>query len=59
MPEAGLAALFEDPSREVHALEREGQTVGIAELDRRVAGEVEISFFGVAARRSAPARRAS
>ena len=47
MPEARLAALIKEPSREVHALEREGETVGIAELDRRVAGEVEISFFGV------------
>jgi len=49
MPEAKLAALLRDPLREVHALERDGETVGIAELDRRVANEVEISFFGVAA----------
>jgi GNAT superfamily N-acetyltransferase len=47
MPEARLAALITDPLREVHALDREGETVGVAELDRRVAGEVEISFFGV------------
>lgn len=49
MPEADLAALLRDPRREVHALERDGETVGIGELDRRVAGEAEISFFGVAA----------
>lgn len=48
MPDAKLAALLRDPLREVHALERRGDTVGIAELDRRVEGEVEISFFGVA-----------
>ncbi len=49
MPEASLAALLRNPLLEVHALERDGQTVGIAELDRRIAGEVEVSFFGVAA----------
>jgi GNAT superfamily N-acetyltransferase len=48
MPEARLAALLRNPLLEVHALERDGETVGIAELDRRVGGEVEISFFGVA-----------
>ena len=49
MPEAKLAALLGNPLLEVHALERDGETVGIAELDRRVPGEVEISFFGVVA----------
>jgi GNAT superfamily N-acetyltransferase len=49
MPEAKLAALLRDPLREVHALERKGETVGIAELDRSVENEAEISFFGVAA----------
>jgi hypothetical protein len=29
MPEAELAALLRDPLREVHALERDGETVGI------------------------------
>jgi GNAT superfamily N-acetyltransferase len=48
MPEAKLVALLRNPLLEVHALERDGETVGIAELDRRIAGEVEISFFGVA-----------
>lgn len=47
MPEAELAALLRDPLREVYALERDGETVGIAELDRREKGEVEVSFFGV------------
>jgi GNAT superfamily N-acetyltransferase len=49
MPEAKLAALLRDPLREVHALERNGETVGIGEIDRRIEGEAEISFFGVAA----------
>jgi len=48
MPEAELARLLAGPRREVLALEKTGETVGIAELDRAVAGEVEISFFGVA-----------
>src|SRR5690606_10582374 len=49
MPEARLAAIIRDPGFAVNVLERDGETVGIAELDRRVAGEVELSFFGVAA----------
>lgn len=49
MPAERLAAIIRDPRVEVHALERGRETVGIAELDRRVAGEVEISFFGLAA----------
>ena len=49
MPEAKLSALLRNPLLEVYALERQGETVGIAELDRRVPGEVEISFFGVVA----------
>src|SRR5262245_11888085 len=48
MPEAKLAALLRNPLLQVHTLERDGETVGIAELDRRIAGEVEVSFFGVA-----------
>ncbi len=50
IPEAKLSALLRNPLLEVHALERDGEVVGIVELDRRVPGEVEISFFGVAAR---------
>lgn len=49
MPDAELAALLRDPMREVYALERDGEMVGIGELDRRVAGEAEVSFFGVVA----------
>lgn len=48
MPEAQLVALLANPRLEVYALDRGAETVGIAELDRRVEGEVEVSFFGVA-----------
>jgi GNAT superfamily N-acetyltransferase len=48
MAEDKLDAILSDPSVEVYSLDREGETVGIAELDRRAAGVVEISFFGVA-----------
>lgn len=48
-PDDQLAAILTHPLREIYALERDGETVGIAELDRRVAGQVELSFFGVAA----------
>lgn len=47
MPEAELAAILADPGMAFHALERAGETVGIVQLDRRTAGEVEIAFFGV------------
>lgn len=47
IPEARLRALLRNPRLEVYALERGAETAGIAELDRRVVGEVEISFFGV------------
>ena len=47
MPETQLAAILSDPGMEFHALERDGETVGIVQLDRRTAGEVEIAFFGV------------
>ena len=48
MPDEQLAAILGHPQIEVYTLEREGTAVGIAELDRRVPGEVELSFFGVA-----------
>ncbi len=49
MPEDRLAAIIQHPQMAVHVLERDGETVGIAELDRRVAGQVELSFFGLSA----------
>ena len=47
MPDARLAELLGDPSREVYVLRRNGDTVGIAELDRGIPDTVELSFFGV------------
>ncbi|MCB1496715.1 MAG: GNAT family N-acetyltransferase [Bauldia sp.] len=47
MPEAELAALMRDPGVEIHAVERGRETLGVAELDRRRPGEVEIVMFGV------------
>ena len=44
---AELAAILHDPAVEVHALTRDGAEIGLLELDRRVAGEVEIVFFGL------------
>ena len=37
------------PTTEILALERDGETIGFAELDWSVAGEVEIAMFGVVA----------
>lgn len=47
MPDAELAAFLSDPLVEVDVLERDGSIIGLAELDRRHAGEVEIVLFGV------------
>lgn len=47
MPDAELAAILHDPRVEVYALIRGGEEIGILELDRRVAGDVELAFFGL------------
>ncbi|MCB1486146.1 MAG: GNAT family N-acetyltransferase [Bauldia sp.] len=47
MPQPELEALMRNPDVEIHALERDGETLGVAELDRRQPGEVEIVMFGV------------
>ncbi len=47
MPEAALAALLGDPAVEIHVLEQGGEAIGVAELDRRQPGNVEIVIFGV------------
>jgi GNAT superfamily N-acetyltransferase len=43
----GLAAVLNDDRIEVWRLTYDGRTAGMAELDRRVPGEVEIVYFGV------------
>lgn len=47
MPDAELAGILASPDVEVHALEVDGRASGILELDFRVAGACEITFFGV------------
>lgn len=47
MSNAELAAIIHDPLVDVHVLERDGAEIGILELDRRIAGEVELGFFGL------------
>jgi GNAT superfamily N-acetyltransferase len=47
MPEAELAAVLARPSTVVLALYRDGDTIGMVELDYGAAGEVEIVTFGV------------
>lgn len=47
MPAAALAELLADPAVEVHVLWKDGEPIGYAELDRRIAGEVELAYFGL------------
>jgi GNAT superfamily N-acetyltransferase len=49
MPDAALAKLIADPATELYVLERRGEAIGIAELDRSQPGDVEIALFGVVA----------
>ncbi len=48
-PRGEIAAILRDPGNEVYVLRREAADVGLLELDFRVAHEVQIAFFGVAA----------
>jgi GNAT superfamily N-acetyltransferase len=42
-----LATIVRDPAVEVHVLYVAGVPAGYAELDRRVAGEAELAYFGL------------
>ncbi len=44
---AKLAGIIQNPDVEVYALEAAGTEAGILELDFRVAGECELTYFGV------------
>src|SRR5579871_70719 len=46
--DAELASLLRDECIDVFALARDGEDVGLLELDRRESGEVELSYLGVA-----------
>lgn len=47
LSDAQLNELFEDPGLEICALVRNGERIGLLELDFRVAGTCEIAYFGV------------
>jgi GNAT superfamily N-acetyltransferase len=47
MDDRALAARLADSAIEILAIERNGATIGFAELDRSTPGEVEIVMFGV------------
>lgn len=47
MKPAELEAILNDPRVEALAICRNGRDIGLAELDFRVSGEAEISFFGL------------
>ena len=47
MPDAELLEIIRDPKVEVYVLYAAGTPAGFAELDRRVAGETELAFFGL------------
>jgi GNAT superfamily N-acetyltransferase len=47
LSDAELACLLDDPRDEVHVLQIEGVPAGFAELDRRVADEIELVQFGL------------
>jgi GNAT superfamily N-acetyltransferase len=42
-----LATIIHDPLVEVHVLMVEGVPAGYVELDRRVAGDIELAYFGL------------
>ncbi|WP_349238565.1 hypothetical protein [Bosea sp. F3-2] len=46
-PRAELEAIFSDPAIAVYAARFDGQDVGLLELDFRVPGEGELTFFGL------------
>jgi GNAT superfamily N-acetyltransferase len=48
LSEETLAAIIGDPQVFSYALVKDGQDIGLLELDFRVDGECELSFFGVA-----------
>lgn len=45
--EAQLAAIIGDPKVHCHALVKDGEDIGLLELDFREEGQCELSFFGV------------
>ena len=47
LSDAALAAIVQDPAVSVYVLRGRGVPAGYAELDGRVAGEIELAYFGL------------
>jgi GNAT superfamily N-acetyltransferase len=47
LADEAIAAIVQDPRVELHVLYAAGVPAGYAELDGRVAGEVELGYFGI------------
>ncbi|WP_421724652.1 GNAT family N-acetyltransferase [Bauldia sp.] len=47
MPDDALRAILDNPNVEIHVIENGSDILGVAELDRRQPGDVEIVMFGV------------
>ncbi|MBX9468970.1 MAG: GNAT family N-acetyltransferase [Rhizobium sp.] len=47
MDDDKLMAIIHDPDVEIHALMRNGERLGLLELDFREAGQCELAFFGL------------
>jgi GNAT superfamily N-acetyltransferase len=47
LSDASLLEIIHDPRDEIHVLYVDGVPAGFVEMDRRVDGEIEISFFGL------------
>ncbi len=47
LSDAELGRIIHDPLVEVHVLMVDGVPAGYAELDRRIAGEIELAYFGI------------
>ena len=49
MPDATLRTILDDPRVEVFVLRKDGEDVGLLELDFRDEGQCELAFFGLSA----------
>ncbi|MCS7026813.1 MAG: GNAT family N-acetyltransferase [Bryobacteraceae bacterium] len=47
-----LRSILHHPKQELYVLSQDGEDVGLMELDRRVAREVELAFFGITPERT-------
>lgn len=47
LSDAELGAIFSDADYDLFTLKRDGQDLGLMELDFRIAGECELAFFGL------------